>query len=103
MPLSPSDKDLSQSTRVWVHLANHGGGWVLLVERDGQIVTTVHCTDWHRVERRRNLLEAGTIWRPERVAEPASPCSRDGCSAGVPAGQANREHADQVHQAGAET
>lgn len=68
MPLSPSDTSLSQSTRVWVHLANHGGGWVLLVERDGQIVATEHCTDWHRVERRRRLLEAETIWRPARAA-----------------------------------
>ena len=36
MPLSPSTADLGESTRVYVHLANHGGGWVLLVERDGQ-------------------------------------------------------------------
>jgi hypothetical protein len=68
MPLSPSNTNLGQSTRVWVHLANHGGGWVLLVERDGQIVSTVHCTDWHRVERRRSLLESGTVWRPARAA-----------------------------------
>lgn len=68
MPLSPSDTALSQSTRVWVHLANHGGGWVLLVERDGQIVSTVHCTDWHRVERRRKLLEEGVVWHAARVA-----------------------------------
>jgi hypothetical protein len=68
MPLSPSDASLSQSTRVWVHLANHGGGWVLLVERDGQIVSTVHCTDWHRVERRRKLLEEGIVWHAARVA-----------------------------------
>jgi hypothetical protein len=51
-----------------VHLANHGGGWVLLVERDGQIVSTVHCTDWHRVERRRKLLEEGVVWHAARVA-----------------------------------
>jgi hypothetical protein len=38
------------------------------VERDGQIVATEQCTDWHRVERRRKLLEAGTGWRPARVA-----------------------------------
>lgn len=68
MPSSPSDTTLSQSTRVWVHLANHGGGWVLLVERDGQIVSTVHCTDWHRVERRRKLLEAADVWAAARVA-----------------------------------
>ena len=68
MPLSPSDTNLSQSTRVWVHLANHGGGWVLLVERDGQIVSTVHCTDWHRVERRRKLLEATEVWAAAHVA-----------------------------------
>ncbi len=68
MPLSPTDTDLDQATHVYVHLANHGGGWVLLVERDGQIVTTVHCTDWHRVERRRKLLEASAVWPAARVA-----------------------------------
>jgi hypothetical protein len=103
MPLSPRDNNLVQSTRVWVHLANRGGGWVLLVERDGQIVTTMHCTDWHSVERRRNLLEVGTIWRTERVAAPAGACGGDGRRAGVPAGQVNREHSDPVHQPGAET
>jgi hypothetical protein len=102
MPLSASDKDLGQSTRVWVHLANHGGGWVLLVERDGQIVTTVHCTDWHRVERRRNLLEVGTIWRTERVAAPASLDSNGGRSAAVPTGQQTRNLYAE-HQASAET
>ena len=61
MPLSPSDTDDYRGTHVHVHQANHGGGWVLLVERDGQIVSTVHCTDWHRVERRRKLLEATTF------------------------------------------
>jgi hypothetical protein len=76
MPMSPSEINARQATRVWVHLANHGGGWVLLVERDGQIVSTVHCTDWHRVERRRSLLETGTIWCPVRVEHG---------SAGVPA------------------
>ena len=68
MPLSPSDIDVCQGTHVYVHLANHGGGWVLLVERNGQIVSTVHCTDWHRVERRRKLLEAADVWAASRVA-----------------------------------
>ena len=68
MPLSPSDIDVCRGTHVYVHLANHGGGWVLLVERNGQIVSTVHCTDWHRVERRRKLLEATDVWAAARVA-----------------------------------
>jgi hypothetical protein len=68
MPMSPSEINAGQATRVWVHLANHGGGWVLLVERNGQIVSTVHCTDWHRVERRRKLLEATDVWAAARVA-----------------------------------
>jgi hypothetical protein len=68
MPLSPSDIDVSRGTHVHVHLANHGGGWMLLVERDGEIVSTVHCTDWHRVERRRKLLEATDVWAAARVA-----------------------------------
>lgn len=66
--MSPSEINAGQATRVWVHLANHGGGWVLLVERNGQIVSTVHCTDWHRVERRRKLLEATDVWAAARVA-----------------------------------
>lgn len=33
-------------------------GWDLRVERDGQVITTEHFTDWHRVERRRASLEA---------------------------------------------
>lgn len=68
MPLSPTDTDLDQATHVYVHLANHGGGWVLLVERDGHVVASEHCTDWHRVERRRKLLEGGMVWQPARVA-----------------------------------
>ena len=68
MPMSPSEINAGQATRVWVHLANHGGGWVLLVERNGQIVSTVHCTDWHRVERRRKLWEATDVWAAARVA-----------------------------------
>ena len=67
MPLSPTDTDLDQATHVYVHLANRGGGWILLVEREGQIVASEHCTDWHRVERRRKLLEASAVW-PARVA-----------------------------------
>ena len=68
MRMSPSEINAGQATRVWVHLANHGGGWVLLVERDGQIVSTVHCTDWHRVERRLKLLEATDVWAAAHVA-----------------------------------
>jgi hypothetical protein len=68
MRMSPSEINAGQATRVWVHLANHGGGWVLLVERNGQIVSTVHCTDWHRVERRRTLLEATNVWAAAHVA-----------------------------------
>ena len=68
MPLSPSDTDVYRGTHVYVHLANHGGGWVLLVERDGHVVASEHCTDWHRVERRRKLLEATDVWAAAHVA-----------------------------------
>ncbi len=102
MPLLLPDNNLVQSTRVWVHLANHGGGWVLLVERDGQIVTTVHCTDWHRVERRRNLLEVGTIWRTERVATPASLAAAM-AAAPVSPQDSKPRYLDAEHHASAET
>jgi hyperosmotically inducible protein len=65
MSLSRNDP---HATRVYVHLADRGGGWVLLVERDGEIVASEHRTDWHRVERRRTLWETRTDWRPARVA-----------------------------------
>lgn len=54
-------------TRVSVALAEEGG-WLLLVERDGQVVATEHYDDWHRVERRRRLLEAPTPPHLARVA-----------------------------------
>jgi hypothetical protein len=85
-----------------LHLANHGGGWVLLVERDGQIVTTVHCTDWHRVERRRNLLEVGTICRTERVAAPARLAAAV-AAAPVSAQDSKPRNLDAEHHASAET
>jgi hypothetical protein len=37
--------------------ASHDG-WDIHVELDGRILATEHCSDWHRVERRRALLEA---------------------------------------------
>lgn len=27
------------------------GGWDVIVERDQRIVSIIHCTEWHRVER----------------------------------------------------
>ena len=47
------------ATRVFVSLAEHSG-WTLLVERDGRILASEHYNDWHRVERRRRLLETKT-------------------------------------------
>ena len=67
MTFSPSDNDIDHPTRVSVHPADHGG-WLLLLKRDGHIVSTEHFTDWHRLERRRRLLEARVEWRPARVA-----------------------------------
>ena len=34
------------------------GGWVITVERDGQALVTEHRTDWHRVERRVEVLRS---------------------------------------------
>jgi hypothetical protein len=66
MPAAHLDDDHGP-TRVSVVLAERGG-WLLLVERDGQVVATEHCDDWHRVERRRRLLEARTPHRLARAA-----------------------------------
>jgi hypothetical protein len=47
----------AETPRVTVNTAS-GGGWNIQVELDGGIAITAHCTDWHRVERRRAQLEA---------------------------------------------
>lgn len=41
---------------VWVSLAR-GTGWEARATIDDRIVETVHCADWHRVERFRSRLE----------------------------------------------
>ena len=51
------------ASRVYVTLADLDG-WDIFVEIDGCIVLTEHCTDWHRVERRRATLagDLGRAW-----------------------------------------
>ena len=43
--------------RVSVTVAGEGG-WNVQVELNGRVAITAHCTDWHRVERRRARFEA---------------------------------------------
>lgn len=42
-----------------------GGGWDLRIETDGQVITTEHFSDWHRLERRRACVAL-------RLAQPPS-------------------------------
>jgi hypothetical protein len=42
------------------------GGWDVLVERGQSVVSTRHCTDWHRVER---VCASMGAWRSARVFE----------------------------------
>src|SRR5262249_36371588 len=41
---------------VWASLAQHAG-WEVCATLDDRILETVHCADWHRVERFRSRLE----------------------------------------------
>jgi hypothetical protein len=42
--------------RIRVHQSDNGG-WDLPAIADGRVARTEHCADWHRVERRRAMLE----------------------------------------------
>ena len=66
MPVTGLNDD-ERTTRTSIALAEDSG-WILRVERNGQIVATEHYHDWHRVERRRRLLEARMPRRLTRVA-----------------------------------
>jgi hypothetical protein len=46
---------IPETSTIHVELAG-GGGWNLRVEVDGQVMTTEHFSDWHRLERRRACL-----------------------------------------------
>lgn len=67
MPVT-TRRDEQGPVRISVSLAE-GRGWTLTVERNGDIVATEHYDDWHRVERRRRLLQART---PRRLAHVAA-------------------------------
>ena len=60
-PLASLSAASPHASRVYVTLADLDG-WDIYVEIDGCIVLTEHCTDWHRVERRRATL-AGDLGR----------------------------------------
>ena len=47
-----------------------GEGWEVREEADSRLVKVVQLRDWHRVERRRKLLEATDVWATARVAAP---------------------------------
>ena len=48
-------KRVPQVSNIRVDLTR-GGGWDLRVEAEGQVITTEHFSDWHRLERRRACL-----------------------------------------------
>ena len=45
------------SVHVWISICETGG-WDISAAIDGHTVMREHCTDWHRVERRRAFLSA---------------------------------------------
>lgn len=55
--LLESPRDLDQSIATIRVRASEQGGWDVRVEREGQPSIVEHYTDWHRVERRRAILE----------------------------------------------
>jgi len=44
------DGDSGHDARCRIELSD-GSGWNVLLEVDEHVVSVVHCTDWHRVER----------------------------------------------------
>ncbi|HEY6360759.1 MAG TPA: hypothetical protein VIX63_06620 [Vicinamibacterales bacterium] len=54
-PLASLSAASPHTSRVHVMLAALDG-WDIYVEIDGFVVLAEHCTDWHRVERRRATL-----------------------------------------------
>lgn len=59
------------ASRVYVTLAELDG-WDIFVEIDGCVVLTEHCTEWHRVERRRAALAADLARARARTGQMAS-------------------------------
>jgi hypothetical protein len=47
------------------------GGWQIDALRDGRVVASRHCDDWHRVERVRHELAAGLQRIPDAAAAAA--------------------------------
>jgi hypothetical protein len=76
---TPSTKQAENAdrsaSRIHVRLADHDGRH-LRVERDGEVITTEHFPDWHRVERRRASLEAEMSHAAARPCCPGSSAPR---------------------------
>lgn len=53
--LAPVER--TSTPRVCVKLAERGG-WDVYVELNRRVMRNEHCSDWHRVERRRAMLAA---------------------------------------------
>jgi hypothetical protein len=49
-------------------ITRHDAGWEIREERDSRIVRTTHCTDWHRVERARQMFALENQLPPEPAA-----------------------------------
>jgi hypothetical protein len=37
-------------------ITRNSSGWEIRVEHDSRVVRTTHCSDWHRVERARQMF-----------------------------------------------
>ena len=95
MPVTRLNDD-ERTTRTSIALAEDSG-WILRVERNGQIVATEHHHDWHRVERRRRLLEA-RMPMPRRLPASRSRRGHRGVAIHVPAERpVQSESAETTH------
>jgi len=54
--LDPASMDASSPAQ-WRIAVSDDYGWDVFVEVDGRVLSTMHCSDWHRVERLCSRIE----------------------------------------------